>query len=102
MNILSICVLIAAIVLVVGLVIYKIKNMGLRKYAIELISQAENMFTNNSEKMDYCIDQLIKIIPAPFNLFVTRDMIKTFIQKVFDEIKIALDTQKVESIEEKK
>lgn len=99
MDTLSICILIAAIVLVVGIVIYKFKKLGLRKYAIELISQAEVMAVQNSEKMDYCIDQFIKIIPAPFSLFITKEMIKSFIQKIFDEIKVALDTQKVENID---
>ena len=100
-NIVMICVLIAFAIVAVSLIVYNIKKLGLRQFAINLISQAENMAVKNSEKMDYCIDQFIKVIPAPINLFITREMIRAFIQKIFDEIKIALDTTKAEKIEAK-
>lgn len=100
-NIVMICVLIAFAIVAVSLIVYNIRKLGLRQFAINLISQAENMAVKNSEKMDYCIDQFIKVIPAPINLFITREMIRMFIQKIFDEIKIALDTTKAEKIEAK-
>lgn len=100
-NVVVICVLVAFVIMAIGLVVYNIKKLGLRQFAINLISQAENMAVQNSEKMNYCIDQFIKVIPAPINLFVTRDMVRAFIQKIFDEIKIALDTTKAEKIETK-
>ena len=100
-NIVMICILIAFAIVAVSLIVYNIKKLGLRQFAINLISQAENMAVKNSEKMDYCIDQFIKVIPAPINLFITREMIRAFIQKIFDEIKIALDTTKAEKIEAK-
>lgn len=100
-NIVMICVLIAFAIVAVSLIVYNIRKLGLRQFAINLISQAENMAVKNSEKMDYCIDQFIKVIPSPINLFITREMIRIFIQKIFDEIKIALDTTKAEKIEAK-
>ena len=100
-NIVMICILIAFAIVAVSLIVYNIKKLGLRQFAINLISQAENMAVKNSEKMDYCIDQFIKVIPAPINLFITREIIRAFIQKIFDEIKIALDTTKAEKIEAK-
>lgn len=100
-NIVMICVLIAFAIVAVSLIVYNIRKLGLRQFAINLISQAENMAVKNSEKMDYCIDQFIKVIPSPINLFITREMIRAFIQKIFDEIKIALDTTKAEKIEAK-
>lgn len=100
-NIVMICVLIAFAIVAVSLIVYNIRKLGLRQFAINLISQAENMAIKNSEKMDYCIDQFIKVIPSPINLFITREMIRMFIQKIFDEIKIALDTTKAEKIEAK-
>lgn len=100
-NIVIICVLVAFAIMTISLIVYNIKKLGLRQFAINLISQAENMAVQNSEKMDYCIDQFIKVIPSPINLFITRDMVRMFIQKVFDEIKIALDTTKAEKIEAK-
>ena len=100
-NIVIICVLVAFAIMPISLIVYNIKKLGLRQFAINLISQAENMAVQNSEKMDYCIDQFIKIIPAPINLFIRRNMVRMFIQNVFDEIKSALDTTKAEKIEAK-
>ena len=100
-NIVIICALVAFAIMAISLIVYNIRKLGLRQFAINLISQAENMAVKNSEKMDYCIDQFIKVIPAPINLFITREMIRAFIQKIFDEIKIALDTTKAEKIEAK-
>ena len=86
--ILAICV---AIVLVVALVVYKTK--GIRKFAIEMITEAERVFRQgeNKEKMAFVIDGILGFIPAPFRFLITRSVVEAFIQKIFDEIKIALD-----------
>jgi hypothetical protein len=44
--------------------------------------------------MNYVIDKVIAVIPMPFSLFITRNTIKKFAQKIFDEVKAALDYQK--------
>lgn len=86
----AICV---AIVLVVALVVYKIKTKGIRNFAIEMITEAERIFKQgeNKEKMAFVIDGILGFIPAPFRFLITRSMVEAFIQKIFDEIKIALD-----------
>ena len=43
----AICV---AIVLVVALVVYKIKTKGIRKFAIEMITEAERVFRQGENK----------------------------------------------------
>ena len=95
----AICV---AIVLVVALVVYKIKTKGIRKFAIEMITQAERVFRQgeNKEKMAFVIDGILGFIPAPFRFLITRSMVEAFIQKIFDEIKIALDYKGEQIMEE--
>jgi len=80
----------------IGRVIWSIKKKGLKGTVVEMIVQAEEKYAQgkNTEKMDYVIDKIITIIPMPLSLFITRDTVKKFIQKIFDEIKIALDYQK--------
>lgn len=75
--------------------IWRIKKKGLRPFIIEFIVRAEETFKQgeNEEKMNYVIDKIITLIPLPFSLFITREMVRNIIQKVFDEIKSALDCE---------
>lgn len=81
---------------VIGRVIWSIKKKGLKGTVIEMIVDAEARYKQgqNSEKMNYVIDKVIAVIPMPFSLFITRNTIKKFAQKIFDEVKAALDYQK--------
>lgn len=83
----------------IGAIIYiawLIKKNGLRGMAVKFIVRAEDIYKNgqNKEKMDYAINKLIAKIPMPFRLFITEEMIRKFIQKIFDEVKEALDYKK--------
>ena len=75
---------------------WQIKKNGLRGAVINLIVKAEDMYNkgDNEEKINYVIDKVIAILPIPFQLLITRETIRKFIQKVFDEIKKALDYRK--------
>ena len=81
---------------VIGRITWSIKKKGLKGTVVEMIVQAEEKYAQgkNIEKLNYVIDKVIAAIPMPFSLFITRDTIKKFAQKIFDEIKIALDYQK--------
>lgn len=81
---------------VTGRVIWSIKKKGLKGTVIEMIVDAEARFKQgqNSEKLNYVIDIIMGLVPKALRLFITRDTIKKFIQKIFDDIKIALDYQK--------
>ena len=91
---------IAVLILVViafGLwLFWQIKKKGLKGFVTEMILKAEDEFEEgkNSEKMNFVIDAVIKLIPKPLSLFITRKTIQGFIQKIFDSIKLALDYKK--------
>ena len=95
MDIASIIVIVVAIVILIGCLYYQIKKSGLKGTAIELIVYAERIVGSGKgeEKMNYVIDKFIAYLPRPFRLLLTREMVKNFIQEVFDEIKDVLDYQ---------
>lgn len=88
--------IVIAVVLVVAFIIYiawQIKKKGLRQFAVDFIVKAEDMFNqgDNEGKLNYVIDKVIALIPAPLNFFITREAVKAFVQSVFDSVKKALD-----------
>ena len=88
--------IVIAVVLVVAFIIYiawQIKKKGLRQFAVDFIVKAEDMFNqgDNENKLNYVIDKIIAMIPAPLNFFITREAVKAFVQSVFDSVKNALD-----------
>lgn len=90
----SLTYIISIVIILVCIAFYlfwKIKEKGLRGTAIELIVEAERKFDNGNEKMEYCIEKLVALIPMPFSLFITEDMVRKLIQEIFNRIKIALD-----------
>ena len=95
MDTLSIIVLVVAIIIMLGCLYYQIKKNGLKGTAIELIVYAEQVIGSGKgeEKMNYVIDKFISFLPMPFRLLFTREMIRNFIQEVFDEIKDVLEYQ---------
>ena len=58
--------------------------------AAHQIAVAEEAFATvekaGAKKMQYCIDALYDMIPAPVKLFLTREMIGEIVQKVFDQV----------------
>lgn len=91
-------VIIAIVVIALALYLtYQIKKKGLRKVAIEFIVMAEKKFEQgkNSEKFNYVFEAVYNLLPAMIKIFITKAVIVKFIQKVFDEVKIALDYQGV-------
>lgn len=81
---------------VIGRIAWSIKKKGLKGTVIEMIVDAEERFKQgqNSQKLNYVIDIIMGLVPKGLRLFITRDTIKKFIQKIFDEVKICLDYQK--------
>lgn len=72
---------------------YNVKKNGLRTAAIQLIVKAEELFGSKTgqQKMEYVVNAIKAMIPSPFNLLITTDAVNAFCQKVFDEVKEALD-----------
>ena len=87
---------VAIALMVIAFFIYiawQIKKNGLKEFATQMIVKAEDMYKKgqNDEKFNYVVEKVIAMIPMPLQLFITEDMVKNFIQKVFDSVKIALD-----------
>lgn len=99
MEIVNLLILIGILIIIIALIYVYINKNGFRQTAINLIVEAENQFKKgeNKEKIDYCIEKFISFIPKPFSLFITKEFVKNFIQKIFDEIKIALDNKVIKS-----
>lgn len=82
------------IVLVAALFIaWKIYKNGLRKVAIELIVEVEDLLKDNQEKFNTVVNGILVRLPFPFN-FIPVNFIEKFVQATFDEIKKALDYKK--------
>lgn len=77
-------------------IVWQIKKNGLRGAVINLIVKAEDMYNqgDNEQKINYVIDKVIALIPLPLQLLITRETIRKFIQKIFDDVKNALDYKK--------
>lgn len=95
LTIIAISVLILTILAFISYIVFQVKKKGIRQTAIDYICYAEKTFENhkNDEKFNYVLTRLYEGLPSIVKVFITIDMIKDFIQKVFNEIKIALDTK---------
>lgn len=74
-------------------VAWQIKKKGLRQTAIDFIVEAEKIYDSESgqTKKEYVIKRIYDIVPPIFKIFVTEENIDRLVQKIFDEIKKALD-----------
>ena len=95
--------LLIVIIFIIGTIIYLIKSKGLRKAAVDAIVWAENACKTEEGKvkMQEAIDYIQQLVPL-LNL-VPDALIHSFIQSVFDQIKVALDNdpnQKIKIDEE--
>ncbi len=92
-TITEITIVVIAILAFIMYLVWQIKKKGLRQTTISLIVRAENMYKKgeNEKKINYVIDKIIVLIPAPLSFFITREAVREFIQTIFDEVKKALD-----------
>lgn len=90
---LSIAILLIAVVILVAYVIYLVKKDGWRKTAINLIVQIEERMGSGygKQKMEMVVQAFRELLPTPLRVILTTEMIKGFIQAVFNEIKESLD-----------
>ena len=89
-NWLPLLIVIIAIIIVVTVLI---KKKGLKQTAIDAICWAERMYNTEEgkEKMQKAIDYMQQLVP--FLNLIPDSWIQAFIQKIFDQIKEALDIQ---------
>ena len=86
---------IIALIFILFIVREIIKN-GLRQSIIDLIVLAEETLENNQDKFNVVVTGVIAKLPIPFNLILTTKAVERLVQKIFDEIKIALDCKGLE------
>ena len=93
MDIVAIIVIVLFILVILGLIYWSIKKKGLRKVIIELIILAEKTYKKgeNERKFKFVLNRIYKALPKWLRFFVLEQDIEYLIQKVFDEIKDALD-----------
>lgn len=96
--IIQICVVVSLVIGFILWIAWQIKKKGLKEFAIDMIIKAEYMFKKgqNSEKMNYVIDKIKDILATTtigkvLSMFLTDENIENFIQKIFDNLKKALD-----------
>jgi hypothetical protein len=89
-TILTIIAFLIIVLLIVFFVIWQIKKNGLKKFIIEQIVYAEEVYTDNKVKFESVVNQVINKLPFPFNL-IPVTVIENLVQTVFDNVKIALN-----------
>lgn len=92
-EILCIIILILACIAILGYLYWMIKKNGLIPVVVKMIVAAEDQFEKgaNQEKINYVIDSLLEFLPKILRCFITRENVKSFVQKVFNSVKEALD-----------
>lgn len=91
--ILSIIIIAVVIIVAIVFLCVKIKKEGLKSVARKFIVRAEKGFQygRNSEKFNYVFDKVYDFVPNYLKIFITKEVVMKIIQKVFDELKEALD-----------
>lgn len=73
-----------------GAVIYFRVNDKLKSAVTDLIAEAENTykdtFKSGGQKHEYVVEKLYSMIPAGFNLIITKDMVSTIVDNTFESI----------------
>lgn len=91
----QIVLLIVLSVILIAFIIWQIIKHGYRKTVIDFIVAAEEEMRDNEAKFNMVVNGIIVRLPFPFN-FMPIGFVRRFVQKVFDEIKVALDYQKTD------
>lgn len=75
-------------------------NGDVRKKAYQLFLKAEELFITGSGtfKMDYVIENIYPYLPNYIKIFITLDLLKKILQKMFNEVKDFLETGKTSNI----
>lgn len=98
-NAMTIVLAIIGLVIAVFLIVKYIRHVGLehireRVYKAFLDAEHEFQYGNNVEKFEYVINIAKSAIPAPFNLFITENLLRKVVQAWFDLVKDLLDDGK--------
>ena len=92
------------VVVAVFLFVKAMQAVGLEKirgYVYKLFVDAEHIFKHgeNTAKFEYVVNLAKSVVPAPFNIFITEELLRTVVQAWFDICKDLLDDGKVNGSE---
>lgn len=59
---------------------------SLKQQTGNLINKAESMYDDGNIKFDFVVDSLAKLVPAPLNLVLNKQIIGLIVQTTFDEM----------------
>ena len=95
MDLTSIIIIAVAVMVAIAFLVLKIKKEGLRPVIIKFIVEAEKGFQygRNTEKFNYVFERVYNYVPVYLKFFITKENVIKFIDKVFEEVKIALNYQ---------
>ena len=86
----QIVMLVLAVLIIAIYLIWTIYKKGLKTVIIHLIVEAERLLEDNQDKFNTVVNGVLVRLPVPFNL-IPVSFIEKLCQKIFDEIKEALD-----------
>ena len=102
-NWLPLTIVVIAVLIFIGIIIYLCKKRGIRQVALEAILIAEQQYesTTGQERLAMAIDHVYNnIIPKVITMFIPKELIlsqiEKFIQKLFDDVKALLDYNRQE------
>jgi hypothetical protein len=89
----DILIFVACIVVIAIVVLVEVKLKGIRVYIIDIILEAEKQFASGEglEKMEFVVGIVREFLPLFIRPFITTSLLKSIVQKVFNEIKEVLD-----------
>lgn len=101
-DVIAIVFVVVVAVIALLLLVKSMQTIGLEKvrgYVYNLFIEAEHNFKHgdNTAKFEYVINLAKSVIPAPYNLFITENLLRTVVQAWFDICKDLLDDGKLNS-----
>lgn len=83
-------ILVLAVLIIAFFIAWEICKNGLKPTIRNLIVEAERLLDDNQEKFNTVVNGVLVRLPIPFNL-IPVSFVEKLVQKIFDEIKEALD-----------
>ncbi len=90
MSLFQMIMIILAVLIITIYLIWVVYKNGLKSVIRHLIVEAESLLEDNRDKFNTVVNGVLVRLPFPFNLIPVR-IIENLVQKIFDEIKEALD-----------
>lgn len=76
------------LMIVLGFVsIYLKSKQSLIKKTGTLINEAEDIYKHGDERFAFVVDSLYKLVPAPMNMILNKEIIGMIVQSTFDTMK---------------